>query len=205
MKQFCRDQIRTDPRLRAEQGILKSADMLQIIRAQDMAGQIVAEARVKTLQARQQALEECQALLDQKKLQCQQGAMALLQALKDERERFFSEAGELVLTLVRAMFDRLVGECTPKERLLAALRHVMQEMPPDLHAPVLKVHPADLEHLSDQQWEVQADVRLTPGSCSLETATGVWHVDFALAVEELRSLPVLEGPGPVTAFCDAAT
>lgn len=192
MTQFCKDQVRTDSRLRAEHGILKNADILQIVRAQDMAEKLVAEARVKTLQAHQRALEECQTLLEQKRLQCQQDVAALLQALKEERENFFAESGKLMLTLVRAMFDRLVGECTPEERLRAALHHVMQDMPACLQMPVLKVHPADIEHLPDPHWEVQTDTRLTPGSCRLETATGVWHVDFALAAEELRGLPDIQ-------------
>ncbi|OGB25921.1 MAG: hypothetical protein A3I66_12055 [Burkholderiales bacterium RIFCSPLOWO2_02_FULL_57_36] len=187
MSDFCIEALTPERNLRADHGILRIAALAvtsdaraaadQIMqRAQAQADALLADARVDAQQAVQQAEQATLQRADQ-----------LLQALQQTHATFLDRAQEMVLDLAQGLFDRLVIETTPRERIEAALKRVLLEAPPRLVDPLLRVHPDDADLLPAVEWDVKPDPSLSRGMCRLEASHGLWCVDFSAAVTALKA------------------
>jgi flagellar biosynthesis/type III secretory pathway protein FliH len=206
---FCVDTIAVNPHLRAQHGILRAAglplanhvrraahllqqqardaadDMLRD--ARDGAAAILAEARAEAehLLADARAQASASGAAERQRVALQAGE--LLQALEQANRTIVEQVDEMVAGLARALYDRLVMETTPQERIAASLRRVQQEAPPKLIDALLRVHPDDAALLPGTDWPVKTDMALARGACRLEAASGQWCASFDLAVQDLQS------------------
>jgi flagellar biosynthesis/type III secretory pathway protein FliH len=201
MNDFCVERISVPAILRAEHGVLRpqalrvSADAGQaaarlLDQAREQAGLILAEARQEAGQAVQQQRQDVV-----------RQATQLLDGLRQAQQDMLARMEHVVVELAQEVYDRLMLELTPRERIAAMFRRVQQEAPGKLVEPVVWLHPDDLALAPDSVWERKADARLTVGTCRLEAASGEWRAEFQLASDELRTAitqvgpPAAEGPG----------
>ncbi|MBC7501477.1 MAG: flagellar biosynthesis/type III secretory pathway protein [Herminiimonas sp.] len=133
------------------------------------------------------ARAEASLLLVRAEQQASAHAIELVKTLQDAQRKFLDRSQEMVIDLTQSMFDRLVMDLTPRKKLEAALRRVQREAPPRLAAPLLRVHPDDLELLPVVEWEVKADAAMSRGMCRLEASNGEWCVDFSAGVTALKA------------------
>jgi len=185
---FCVESIRHDAGLRATSGVLR-ATALAVTGDARIAGQRIVDAAQEKaeailLHARQQAQEAVSAAEQQSLRQ----ARVLLDAVAQLQENFLERGQDIVVDLAQALFDRLVLDMTPRERIEAALKRILCEAPSKLVGPLLRVHPDDIEQLPAVEWDVKADAGLAPGTCRLEAASGEWCVDFSAAVASLKAV-----------------
>ncbi|MTV41984.1 FliH/SctL family protein, partial [Duganella radicis] len=144
--------------------------------AREQAGRILGEARE---QARQLNAAEQQRVVVQ--------AAELLRALEQANEAILERAQEIVAGLAHALYDRLVAQTTPRERIDAALQGVLREAPPKLVDALLRVHPDEVALLPPLDWPVKADAALAPGACRLEASNGQWCANFDLAAQAVKT------------------
>jgi|GEM_PF-953045 len=158
----------------------------------------LATARAQAQQELDTARSEAQRVLDDAYAQAQQLAGAeqqrvleqaaeLLELLEQAGAAIVERVEDTALELTQKLFDKLVSEVTPRERLAAALKHVLQEAPPKLVDPLLRVHPDDVELLPEVEWPVKGDPSIARGACRLEAASGQWCAAFDAAVEALTA------------------
>ncbi|MFC7516072.1 FliH/SctL family protein [Herbaspirillum sp. GCM10030257] len=187
MTAFCLDTITQDDSLRPDHGVLRIAARAVTADARQAAQRIreAAEADAQTLL--QTARVEADRLAQEAEIQTLQRADALIKTLEQTNARFLQQAEDIIIELAKGLFDRLVLEATPREKLEAALKRILQEAPPKLVNPMLRVHPDDAELLPKVEWEVKVDASLMPGSCRLEAASGEWCADFGAAIAALTS------------------
>ena len=185
---FYVEKIKLDGKLQPKQGWLKAEGIGITSDANVLAQDIIAQAKQEAATMLAATRDEVQHALRHAEQNCLQQASQLLNALQQERQYLLTNMESIALELVQAMFDRLVLETTPADRIRAMLKRVQQEAPPRLTSALLRVHPGDLPLLPQQEWEIKTDTSLQPGSCRLEASTGVWSASFQLAVSELRMM-----------------
>lgn len=186
MSQFCITQI-NEPVLRPAHGILRAAGLNVTSDARRAAEQIVQEARDAAEQIAEGAHAQASEAVRQAQADTLLRADALLRALEQKNAAFVAAAQDLVSELTLALFDRLVAETSPRERVAASCRRLLQEAPRQLARPVLYLHPDETALAPPTEWEIKADPKLAPGACRLEAGDGEWRADFSDGAHALRS------------------
>lgn len=153
----------------------KNADAI-LSKARTEADRILADARE---QAQQLTSAEQQRVITQ--------ASELLQALKQTNDTLLERAEDIIVGLAQTLYDRLVTDTTPRERINVALKRVLQEAPPKLVDALLRVHPEDAALLPEVDWPVKTDATLVPGACRLEASNGQWCANFDAAVRAVKT------------------
>jgi flagellar biosynthesis/type III secretory pathway protein FliH len=187
MTGFCVDSITPAPDLRALHGVLRGAAFSVTTNAGRVAERIEREAQAQADQLLDAARAEAQQIAGEAERVVFERAGTLLEALEAMQATLIERSQELVIDLTGNLFDRLVMQTTPREQIAAMLQRVLQEAPPKLVEPVLRVHPDDVELLPAVDWSIKPDPHLARGACRLEAASGQWCANFSGAVEALRS------------------
>ncbi|MFC5474033.1 HrpE/YscL family type III secretion apparatus protein [Paraherbaspirillum soli] len=151
------------------------------------AAAIMEDAKAQAQALCEQASADAQAAVHEAERNTFEQAGNLLQSLEQRHAVLLDGAQQIVVDLAQGLFERLVAELTPRERIAAALRRLLVEAPPKLVAPTLRVHPDDVELLPPIDWALKADPGMTHGCCRLEADSGEWHVSFDAAVAALKS------------------
>lgn len=198
MTGFCVARIAVNPHLRAAHGIVRAGDLALSADARAAARLLLEAARTQAGAERAEAARAAQAVLAEARAQADalcaaeqarvlDQAAGLLRGLDQARDAVVERAEDIVVDLARALFERLVADTVPRERLQAALARVVQEAPARLAEPQLRVHPDDVALLPALDWPVKPDPLLARGSCRLEAASGQWCASFDAAVDALRA------------------
>lgn len=201
MSQFCVVRLAPDARLRPEHGVLSAAVLELTAQAQLLARQIVQQAEAEREALLAEARAQAQLAVRESEARVLQEGEQLLQGLRQAMQDLLGGAEDIVTGLARQLYERLVFETTPAERIAAAYRRVLEEAPPKLVNAVLRLHPADMPLLAEVAWDCKADARLAPGTCRLEADSGEWQADFSAAVAALT----LAFGAATTAAATAAT
>ena len=198
MNAFCVETLTMPPQLRAEHGVLRAPALQVSTDAQRAANLLLADSRHQAAAIMASAHAAASVAVRQEQERTAVTADALLRTLKQSRVLLLERAEDVVLELATQLFERLLLEIGPRERLAAMLRRVRQEAPSRLVSAVLRVHPDDAALISDSdcEWEVKTDPALVPGTCKLEAASGEWQAGFELAREALLAALVQLRPGP---------
>lgn len=187
MTGFCVEKIVADERLRPADGVLRSEELTVISDARVLAGHIVQEARDKAEDILSQAKSNAKELEQSAENQVFKRASELLAGLDEAGATVADRVAGTVVDLVISLFDRLLLQATPRERIEASLKRLLRETPPRLMNAVLRVHPEDAGLLPEVDWDVKHDDTLARGACRLEAASGEWYADFEGAVNALRN------------------
>lgn len=188
MNDFCVASITTDTLLRSEHGLWRS-DALTLTRdARAAATRILEQARREAEQLRLRAADEARAAVRDAEHQALTRAAAQLQLLEQRHATLLDGAQAMVIDLALALFDRALADTTPRERLEACCRRLLQEAPRSPGQPVLYLHPDDSDlALPDPAWERKTDATLARGACRLEADGGEWRADFTAGAAALRA------------------
>lgn len=187
MTGFCVETLQLDPQLRAQDGVLRASAVAVTSDARIAAERILERARAEADALVQKAQGEARQVVEEAEKNTLQRANTLLQMLEDANASVPARSQDIVISLVQSMFDRLVAEMTPQERIAAMLKRVLSEAPSKPASPMLRLHPDDVKLLPEVEWEIKADASLPSGTCLLETAVGEWRADFSAAVSALKS------------------
>jgi flagellar biosynthesis/type III secretory pathway protein FliH len=198
---FCVATIEIDERLRAAHGVFRGASLFSANQAREMSAQLMEEAR----QARDELLDAARASAEETVRAAErEGELAVQSAqtrvVKQADALFATLEGALasvtdgirplVLQLAGDLFDRLVLDATPQERVAAAYRRLLEEVPPKLLDAELRVHPDELPLFETMvpapRWTLVADAKMARGACRVDAASGEWSAGFELAAEALR-------------------
>ncbi|QGZ42145.1 flagellar biosynthesis/type III secretory pathway protein FliH [Pseudoduganella flava] len=199
MSAFCVARIALDPALLPEHGVLRAADLRHTADAQALAERIVADAHRERDALLAAARDEAARLAEAAQAQVLRDADALLAGLRTALERLYDGAEDIVAGLAGTLFERLVLETPPAERVAASYRRVLREAPPKLANAVLRLHPDDVVLAGGWQWPVQPDPDLATGACRLEADSGQWHADFTAAAAALAQAFTLAVTNPPAA------
>lgn len=187
MTTFCVDTVTVPDTLRAQHGVLRAASLQVTADATLAARRIIDDAHAEARKVLVKASREAEDVVRKAEQEALERTHRLLQALENERDRFLERGKDLVVQLAQALFERLVMDMAPRERVEAALKCITAEAPRRLINPVLRVHPDDLPCLPALEWDIKEDAGLQPGSCRLEAGNGEWCVDFDAAVASLKA------------------
>lgn len=198
MNGFCVDILVPQACLRADHGVLRDAALRVTADAGAAAEQIRDGASAEAAAMLDAARSGAEAMLSAARSEARQAVQAaeqqtleragqLLAMLQSTHDAFLAAAEATVLDLAQGLFERLVIELAPRERIAAAYQRVQLEAPRRLVAPLLRVHPDDIDLLPATEWDVKADPSMARGMCRLEAASGEWCVDFDAAVSSLKA------------------
>jgi flagellar biosynthesis/type III secretory pathway protein FliH len=185
MTTFCVERLTPTPDLLASDGVLRAASMGATADAHALAARIVAEAQAERTAMLAAAAEEARLALAEAQAQVLAEGTALLDGLRTATEDLCGRAEDIVTGLALQLYERLVLETVPRERLTASYRRVLQEAPPRLVNAVLRLHPDELAFAVGWEWPVKADAALPRGACRLEADSGQWRADFSAAASAL--------------------
>jgi flagellar biosynthesis/type III secretory pathway protein FliH len=186
MADFCVETIRCEPQLRAEHGVLRSASIAVTSDARLAADRITEAARIDADALLQRAREEAKDVVHKAEQQTLERAAQLLRTLEDAHASLVQHAQDIVVSLAQGAFDCLVSDTTPRERIEAVVKRVKQEAQSGLTNAVLRLHPDDIEHAPEVEWEIKPDATLPRGACRLQASNGEWGADFTAAVSSLK-------------------
>ncbi|MGZ3240066.1 MAG: FliH/SctL family protein, partial [Burkholderiaceae bacterium] len=172
MNQFCVDSLTPAPSLRPDHGLLRDAALVVTADAAAAADHIVESARAEAEAMLQAARSQAQQIAQAAEQQALERAQQLIATLQAAQASFLAGAESIVLDIVQGVFDRLVIDTTPRERIAAAYQRVQAEAPSRLVTPLLRVHPDDFDLLPSTDWEVKPDPAMARGRCRLEAASG---------------------------------
>lgn len=185
MTAFCVAQLAPAPALLAADGVLRAADLGTIADAQVLAARVAAAAEEERAALLATAAEEARQALAADQARVLAESAALLDGLRAAAGSLGERAEDIVTGLARQLFERLVLETTPEQRVAASYRRLLAEAPPKLVNAVLRLHPDELALAEGWEWPVKADPTLAPGACRLEADSGQWHADFGAAAAVL--------------------
>lgn len=186
MTDFCLDTIICDYSLRPYRGVLHLHAFAVAADAREAAQCMRDVAQVDAGALLQNAHAEADRLVSDLEAQTLQRADELIKALERTKATFLGQAEDIIIGLAKGLFDQLVMDATPREKLDAALKRVIRETSSRRGSPLLRVHPDDVASLPEVEWEVTPDASLTLGSCRLEAASGEWCADFDARLGALR-------------------
>lgn len=186
MPPFCVDRLVPERSLRPEYGILRERALRVTSDARCAAAAIVQQAESEASRLLQEARDAAQAIERDAERQVLQRADELLRGLARAEEALLERVQPLVVELAKTLFDRLVDECTPRERVAASLKRIVAEAPPKLADAVLRVHPEDAGLAAAPEWEIKPDPAIGRGACKLEASAGEWHAAFDAAAAAVR-------------------
>ncbi|MET3432017.1 flagellar biosynthesis/type III secretory pathway protein FliH [Herbaspirillum seropedicae] len=178
------------PSLRPRHGVVSSVDFRVTEDARLAAAQLVQQAQEQAAGIREQARADALAALQDEERRIAHEAGQLLARLREREASMLEGVAALAVDLALSIFERLLADTVPRERVLAACRRVREEAPPKLTEAVAWLHPDDAASLAQGDalpWELRTDARLAQGTCRLEAASGEWRADFSLAAEALRA------------------
>lgn len=184
---FCVRTIEHDPRLCADGGLLRGADLTLAASAQALAERLREDAKLEAQHLLDHARSEAKDIVAAAERDVWARAASLLQALERQHAMFLEHAQGVVIDLSQSVFERLVAEASDAERVAACVRRVLQDAPKNLPNALLRVHPDDVAHLPPVEWEIEEDAAMARGACRLEASSGEWHADFIGAAAALRS------------------
>ncbi|MFB9241716.1 flagellar biosynthesis/type III secretory pathway protein [Massilia antarctica] len=188
MNEFCVASITTDALLRADHGLWRAAALTLTRDARAAAEHILDEARRTAEQLRLDAAAEARAAVRTAEHEVLGRAAALLRQLEQRHAQLLDGAQALAVDLALALFERALAETSPRERLEASCRRLLQETPRALAQPVLYLHPEDMALAPPEAaWEQRSDATLARGACRLEAGGGEWRADFAAGAAALRA------------------
>lgn len=187
MADFCVETIDCEQSLRPEHGILRVASLAVTSDARSAADRIAQEARAEADALLKQAQEQAQDEVRRAEQQTLERAAQLLQTLEQAHARLLQRSRDIVISVAQGLFERLVMDTTPRERVDAAIKRLLQEAQPGLANAVLRLHPDDIPLAPEVEWEVKPDAGLARGTCRLEASNGEWSADFAAAVSSLKT------------------
>lgn len=195
MTTFCVARLAPAPDLLATDGVLRAASMKATADAHALAARIVADAEAERGAMLAAAAEETRLALATTQAQVLAQATVLLDGLRAATEDLCERAEDIVTGLATQLFERLVLETPPRERVAAGYRRLLQEAPPKLVNAVLRLHPDELAYADGWEWPVKGDTALPRGACRLEADSGQWRADFGVAASALLdALSELKGP-----------
>ncbi len=187
---FCTATIRTDPGLLADQGVLSRQALTITADAVLAAERIVEQARADADEVTWQADQAAQASVAELQSQTLAQAETMFAALEQLQQVFLERSEDMVVDLAQALFLRLAGELTPRERAALMLRQLLAAAPPRLVEPVLRLHPSEAALIEPDSlpagWILKADPAMGLQRCRLEAVSGEWAFDFDAAVLALR-------------------
>lgn len=188
MNDFCVASIATDTLLRSEHGLWRSSALTLTRDARDAATRILEQARCEAEQLRLHAADEARASARDAEQHALTRATTQLQLLEQRHTALLDGAQTMVIEMALALFDRALADTTPRERLEACYRRLMQEAPRSPGKPVLYLHPDDSDLAPpDPGWERKTDATLARGACRLEADGGEWRADFTAGAAALRA------------------
>jgi flagellar biosynthesis/type III secretory pathway protein FliH len=185
MTTFCVARLAPPAELLATDGVLRAADMGATADAHALAARIVAQAQAERAAMLAGAAEEARLALAGAQAQVLAEGTALLDGLRAATDDLCARAEDIVTGLALQLFERLVLETAPRERVAASYRRLLQEAPPKLANAVLRLHPDELAFADGWEWPVKADASLPEGACRLEADSGQWRADFGAAAGAL--------------------
>ncbi|NHZ41561.1 FliH/SctL family protein [Massilia aquatica] len=201
MNDFCVAKITTESLLRADHGVWRAESLTLTRDARAAAGHIVNEARGEAEHLRLRAAGEALEAVREAEQEALARMAALLAQLEQRHAQLLDGAQTLAVDLALALFERVLAETTPRERVAASCRRLLQEAPRSLAQPVLYLHPDDSDLAPpDVAWERKTDTTLARGACRLEAGGGEWRADFTAGAAALRdafhgaALPALDFP-----------
>ena len=195
MTPFCVTRLEPAPGLLASDGIFRAADLGTTADAEALAGRIVDEAHAERVAVLAAAEEESRLLATAAQAQVLAEGSALLDGLRTAADELAARAEDIVTGLALQLFDRLVLDTTPQQRVAASYRRLLIEAPPRLVNAVLRMHPDEMALAEGWEWPLKADAALPPGACRLEADSGEWRADFHAAAASL-SQAMSEPKGP---------
>lgn len=194
MTTFCVARLAPTPDLLATHGVLRAADLGATAEAHALAARIVAEAEAERGAILAAAAEEARLALASAQARVLAEGTALLDGLRAATDDVCGRAEDIVTGLAQQLFERLVLETPPRERVAASYRRLLHEAPPKLVNAVLRLHPDELAYAAGWEWPVKADAALPRGACRLEADSGQWRADFGAAASALSdALSELKG------------
>lgn len=185
--QFCVDVVSVPSQLRGYDGVLRASAIAVTSNAVAAAAAIMDDAVAQAEALGRQVDADAQASVHEAERSTIKQADHLLQTLEHRHATLLGGTQEIVVDLAQGLFERLVGELTPRERVAAVLRRLLVEAPPKLMSPVLRVHPDDVELLPEIGWELKVDPCMTRSCCRLEADSGEWSASFDAAVAALKA------------------
>jgi flagellar biosynthesis/type III secretory pathway protein FliH len=187
MSELCIDSITAEPDLRAANGVLRAESRRITADAGVVARRILQDAHDEADAVLRQATEEGKRVTEEAEEDAIVRTRGLLLALEQANATLLLRGQAIIIEIAQRLFDQLVMDTAPRERIEATLKRVLEEAPSKLVNPVLRVHPDDFGLVPSVEWEIKADSSLTPGTCRLEAATGEWCADFSAAVTALKA------------------
>lgn len=185
MTGFCVAHLTPSPDLLTSDGVLRAMDLGATADAQALAARIIAEAQAERAAMLAAAEEESTRTTVAAQAKVLAEGAALLDGLRAAADGLCERAEDIVTGLALQLFDRLMLEATPQQRVAASYRRLLQEAPPKLVNAVLRLHPDDMALAEGWEWPLKADATLSPGACRLEADSGQWRADFHAAAESL--------------------
>jgi len=182
---FCSARLEPPPDLLASDGLLRAADLGATADAHALAARIVAEAQAERAAMLAAAAEQARLSTAAAQAQVLAEGAALLDALRAAADSLGERAEDIVTGMALQLFDRLMLDTTPQQRVAASYRRLLQEAPPRLVNAVLRMHPDELALADGWEWPVKADATLPPGACRLEADSGQWRAHFHAAAQSL--------------------
>ena len=188
MNDFCVARISITSLLRADHGLWRAHALTLTSDACAAAEAILDGARRAAAQAQLHGAEAASAAVSAAQQQALAQAAALLDQIEQRHAQLLQGAQALAVDLALALFERALAETTPRERIEACCRRLLQDTPRTLIRPQLFLHPDDsaLAPLP-VPWEYQTDATLARGACRLEAGDGEWRADFAEGSAALRA------------------
>ncbi|GGZ01568.1 flagellar biosynthesis/type III secretory pathway protein [Pseudoduganella plicata] len=185
MTTFCVARLAPAPDLLTTDGVLRAASLGATADAHALASGIVAAAQAERAELLAAAAEEARLALAHAQAQVLAEGTALLDGLRAAAQDLCGRAEDIVTDLARQLYERLVLETAPQDRLTASYRRLLQEAPPRLVNAVLRVHPDELSLAEGWEWPAKGDAALPRGACRLEADSGQWRADFSAAASAL--------------------
>jgi flagellar assembly protein FliH len=167
----------------------------------------------KAEQAYYQGLEEGFATgysqgISQGRSEAQQTALAMehsLNSVESSLLKFYSDLERWTVKLAMKIAEKIIGKAADEQENLVhqTVRRALAEVA-DKTKVLVKVNPADYEALKDfrtsvtaltegiEHFKIEADSGITPGSCRIETPSGLLDADFTTQISELRRALVLQ-------------
>lgn len=206
MKAFCVARMSTDRRLLPSHGVLHAATREMTADAQLLATRIVEQGRAEAAQLLAEAQVQARQAVQAAETRVLEQSIQLQQGMEAAMADLLEQAQDIVLRLAAELYDRLVLETTPQEKIAAACRRLLREAPPKLVNTVLRLHPGDMPPPDGTPWPCEADPALAPGCCRLEADSGEWRADFNAAAASLRqALATLPPPAATPAATPTVT
>lgn len=202
MSNFCVASVQVDERMRGEHGVLHAHSLFLSRQTRELTSQLMAEAEQDREALLAQAHDETEQMLadaqragdeavEQAQVRVIEQADQLFATLDSALAQVNDGIRPLVVSLALELFDRLVLETTPEERIASAYRRLLSEVPLKLVDAVLKVHPDELAIyetiLPAPRWTLQPDISIARGACRVDANSGEWSAGFDLAAQALRA------------------